>query len=291
MVVLLAVCLSGAVAAQPDKTVALEKARAKFEKDIAKLDETFLTGIDKTIVKALSANNKALHEKLTYERDQFVTNRILPTTFSSEAYHKQRNQAIATLQGVYQPVLSELNKAKKFEEMHAIEDELSNVLKSGRGYGLAFPADLDAKPVFLIENKSTGLVIDLSPKLGDHPEAIAAAREKDNNKKQTQLWRIERDEGRFILRNVGTKNVLIGVKMAGSILSTWAQNPEMGTEARGYFLLNEIRREIVIAAAVGELVVTVTEKKDKGVTTSYVTYEKKATPPTAAQLWTLVEVK
>ena len=159
ILLLMAIGLSGAIAGQPDRTEALEKAKNKFDKDVGKSEETLLAGIDKTLAKALNTSNKALHEKLTYEREMFVKLHFVPTAFPPETYLKQRAQAITALHAVYQPAITELTKAKKLAEAAAIEAELSELLKKSRGYGIAFP-DLETKATFLIENKSSGLVIE-----------------------------------------------------------------------------------------------------------------------------------
>jgi hypothetical protein len=289
---LLTCYLTGVVAAQPDTSAVLEKAKTKFEKDIAKLDETFLSGIDKTMVKALSANNKALHEKLTYEREQFVGNRILPTAYSSESYHKQRNQAITALMSAYQPVINDLTKAKKFAELNAIEDELNDLLKTSRGYGLAFSADLDNRPIFMLENKSNGEVLTPLEMTGQTTQIIVAPKEKEGKKKLMQCWRVERYEQKFAFRNLGNQRVLelrntnsasnfgLGVTPAG-------KDPR----ASALFQISELRHEMIIECSFDHRVLTATEKKEKGVTTIYVTDDKKEKTPTDAQLWTLVEVK
>jgi hypothetical protein len=52
LLLLVSVSLSGVVVAQPDRTAAMEKAKAKFEKDMAKYDEALLAGMDKSIAQA-----------------------------------------------------------------------------------------------------------------------------------------------------------------------------------------------------------------------------------------------
>jgi hypothetical protein len=67
--VVFCVVLTGVISAQPDRTAEIEKAKTKFEKDIAKAEETFLANLDKAITKAQTGGNKALTEKLTFERE------------------------------------------------------------------------------------------------------------------------------------------------------------------------------------------------------------------------------
>ncbi|HEV3386385.1 MAG TPA: hypothetical protein VG097_16300, partial [Gemmata sp.] len=111
--------LTGVMAAQPDRTAEIEKAKTKFEKDIAKAEETFLANFDKAISKAQTGGNKALTEKLTFEREQFAKSHIVPTALPSDTYLRQRNQAIAALQTAYKPRIADLTKAKKFDELMA----------------------------------------------------------------------------------------------------------------------------------------------------------------------------
>jgi hypothetical protein len=291
---LLTCYLTGVVAAQPDKAAAMEKAKAKFEKDIEKMEETLLTGMDKSIVKALSANNKMLHEKLTYDRDQFVKYHMLPITYASETYHKQRNQAITALLTVYQPVINDLTKAKKFAELNAIEDELTSLLKSSRGYGLAFSSHLETNPMFMIENKSTGNVMSLLERQGQLTEIILAPKEKEGKKKQLQCWRVERYDENFAFRNVGNREVIALHRSGQNVGSNFGiESTVAGKDPRetALFLVTEMRRDIVIECGFSHMILTATEKKEKGVTTVYLTEEKKEKTPTDTQIWTLVEVK
>jgi hypothetical protein len=290
LVLFSAICISASVNAQSDRSEALEKAKAKFEKDIAKLEDTLITGLDKAIAKALSANNKPLHEKLSYERDVFVKVRITPTAYSASSYLQQRAQAIAALNAVYHPAISELTKAKKLSEAAAVEDELSALLKTCRGYGLALP-DLESKPMFLIENKATGLVIETVNKNGTGETFLAP---KVGKSKLNQCWRLERDERGFYIHTCAGTNVMEipgGSRAVGIHVTTWGFDPKKETDAREVFQLNEIHRDIVLESAHNGLILTATEKKVKGVTTTYVTQEKKEETPTAEQLWTFIEAK
>ena len=85
----------GLAGAQPDRTAVLEKAKTKFEADIAKAEEALLKDIDKALKLAEAAKNKQAVEKLTYERSQFVKHRLVPTTVPTTVYLKQRSQSIA----------------------------------------------------------------------------------------------------------------------------------------------------------------------------------------------------
>jgi hypothetical protein len=292
LLLLPAFLLTGAVAAQPERTAALEKAKTKFEKDIAKCEETFLAGLDKTMVKALSKNDKPLHDKLTYERDQFVKFRTVPTAYPADTYLKQRNQAINALQAAYNPVITGLTKSKKLAEAAAIEDELCELLKSSRGYGLAIP-DLSTKPIFLIENKALGLVIDTLNRTPGSEDLILTTKVV-GKRKSSQCWQFEREEKGYVIRNLATErafHIFSGGSDPGERVITWTSDPRREIEPHSLFLVTEVRREIVIERT-GDLIMTATEKKEKGVTNILVTQEKKEKDgPTPAQLWTLIEVK
>src|SRR5262245_20472447 len=121
--------------AQPDRMAALAKAKEKFETEISKADDALIGSLDKALTKAKSSGNKALAEKVAYERDLFVNQRIIPTTVPTAAYVKQRSQATAVLLSVYRPAIQALSKAKKDEEAAALESALSDLLKAARGYG------------------------------------------------------------------------------------------------------------------------------------------------------------
>jgi hypothetical protein len=283
-------CLTGTVVAQPDKTAVLEKAKDKFEKDTAKATETLLANIDKSILQATKAGNKALKERLTFERPLFVNQRLIPTAISTETYLQQRNNATAALLKVYQPTIAELTKVKKFDEAMALEDSLSEIIKASRGYGMAFP-DLEKHPTLLIENKSSGLVIDATNKAVGGELMMTP---KVGKGKPSQHWKLEREEKGFVIRNVGNGlcfDVNSGNRDAGTIVSIWPVDRNKETFINSLFLITEIRNEIVIECAVSSLILTVAEKKFKGVANTYVTQEKKEEKPLPSQLWTLVEVK
>jgi hypothetical protein len=290
LVLLVTSCLTGAVSAQPDKTAALEKAKDKFEKDVTKATETLLASIDKTVLQATKAGNKALKERLTYERPLFANQRLIPTAISTETYLQQRTNATAALLKVYQQAIAELTKAKKFDEAMALEDSLSEIVKASRGYGMAFP-DLEKHPTLLIENKSTGLVIDTANKAAGGELMMTP---KVGKGKPSQHWKLEREEKGFVIRNVLSGlcfDVNSGNRDAGTIVSIWPVDRNKETFINSLFLITEIRNEIVMECAVSSLILTVTEKKIKGVTNTYATQEKKEEKPLPSQLWTLVEVK
>jgi hypothetical protein len=289
---LAAVGLAGTIAAQqPDRTAILEKAKADFEKDVAKAEKTLLAGIDKTMLQATKTGNKALQEKLTYERDQFVTNHFVPTAFPAEDYLRQRSKATNSLLKLYQKEIIELTKVKKMAEATALEDSLNEMLKLSRGYGLAFP-DLETQPIFLIENKKTGLVLDTLNKEGTGD--LLLTKKPVGRPIKSQCWRLEREERGFVIRNVASGqgcDVYAGNRNAGTVVSTWPVDRKKATIINSLFRLTEIRHEIVIECAVNSLILTATEKKEKGVTTTCATQERKEEMPLATQLWTLTEVK
>ena len=283
-----AIWLAVPASAQPDRTAALEKAKTKFEAEVAKSEEALLASIDKALKAA--QGNKALVEKLTYEREVFVKHRLTPTAVPTAAYLKQRSAAVTTLEGAYKPVIKELVKAKKAEEADALETALSNLIKSARGYGPAIP-DLEGRPMFLIENKATGLVIETTNKEGSGEVVLGT---KVGKKKPGQCWYLERDAKGFVVRNVPSGqafHVPAGSGSAGTVLVMWPSDPTKEVGAWSLFQVAEVQHEIVITAFTNGLILTATERKQKGVTTHVVTQEKKETPPLSSQRWTLVEVK
>jgi hypothetical protein len=277
------------MAAQPDRTAEIEKAKTKFEKDIAKAEETFLANFDKAISKAQTGGNKALTEKLTFEREQFAKSHIVPTALPSDTYLRQRNQAIAALQTAYKPRIADLTKAKKFDELMATEDTLSELLTTARGYGLAFP-DLETHPIFLIENPITGLVIDTT----ENGSGSLVAVPKVGKSRPAQCWRLYREEKGFIVRNVGSGNgfhVPGGSRDAGTTVVMWSVDPTKGAGTWSLFKLTETHREVVIESTLNDLILTATERKEKGVTTTYITQEKKEAKVLPSQTWKFVELK
>jgi hypothetical protein len=286
--VLFCVGLTGVMAAQPDRTAQIEKAKTKFTKDIAKADEALLAKFDKAIAKAKDGGSKMVFEKLVYERELFTKDHIVPTALPSETYLQQRNLAIAALQAIYKPVIADLTKAKKIDELAAVEDELCDLLKSARGYGLAFP-NLETHPVFMIESLASGEVIDTTGKgAGD-----VVLTPKMGKRKPTQGWVLEREPKGFVIRSVESNHAFafVGARRdAGATLGLWPVDRKKDVAEDLQFKLIDVRREIIIESFSG-LVLTATEKKEKGITTIRITQQQKEenVPPT--QLWKLVELK
>jgi hypothetical protein len=290
LLLLIAVAMTRIASAQPDRSVALEKAKAKFEKEMAKADEVMLANIDKTIAKA----GKMLQEKLMYERPLFASQHLIPTSISADAYLKERTRATKELISVYQPVITDLNKAKKFEEAQAVEDVLNDTLKSARGYGLAIP-DIDAHPelVFTIENKGSGMVLDTETETG---RGKIVLNPKSFKSRPSQLWKLEREDKGFLIRNVKSKSYLNspGTIAFGDMIpmaSTGNFDQKKETPASYICQLTSMRHEFLIEPLNSESILLPVEKKVKGVTTIYLTQEKKESATSASQLWKLVEVR
>ena len=278
------------VGAQPDRTAALEKARTKFEADITKAEEALLASIDKALKAAQTAKNKQLTEKLTYEREQFVKQRLTPTLVPTTTYLKQRAQSVATLEAAYQSVIKELVKAKKDEDAEALDTALNNLVKTARGYGLTLP-DLETRPVFVIESKANGLVIETTNKDGSGELVLGP---KVGKKKKDQCWQIDREEKGFVIRNVASGhsfNVPWGYKHAGVDMISYPFDRMKEAPGNTLFGLTEVRREVVFSPTCSGLILTVKETKVKGVTTYLISQEKKEVPPTDKQRWIITEAK
>jgi hypothetical protein len=290
-----ALLVGGTVYAQPDRTIALEKAKKKFQEDIAKCEVSFVTGIEKATQQAVKMGNKALEQKLTYERQVFVTQHLLPTAYPTDGYLQQRTKATTALLKEYQPAINELLKVKKVQEAEALEDDVSEMLKTSRGYGFAFPAspDLESRPQpwFLIENKKSGLVIDCSERDGKGKLAMAP---KAGRQKPSQCWIIERDEKGLSIRNAASKHFFhLGLAKGdpGTSIQVHPTEPLKEPDARSFFRVTEVHRELFMQPAVNQLVLTVTEKNERGVLSIDVTQEKKEETPLPTQLWTISVAK
>jgi hypothetical protein len=294
------VVMVGSASAQQDRAQILEKAKAKFEKEMAKADETLQSAIDKAIAQATKTGNKAQLEKLNYERPLFVTQHLIPTGVPTDAvsYLRERSKATTALLAAYNPAIAELTKTKKLEEANALEDTLNGILLAARGYGSAFP-DIEAHPelVFMIENKATGLVVDTEIENGRGKLILTP---KTGRPKAGQCWQLEREEKGFLIRNLKSKNYF---QTAGIVanpegdavpsLSAGVFNHKNETPASVQFKLISYRRDFLIEPTANEddTVVTPYEKKVKGVTTTYLTREKKDASKASSQLWKLVEVR
>ena len=293
-----AVWLTAPAAAQPDRTAALERAKAKFEADVSKAEEALVASIDKALKSATSAGNKALVDKLTYERGVFVKHRLTPTAVpQAGAYVKQRGASIAALENSYRPAIKELIRAKKDDEAGALETALNNMVKSARGYGLALP-DLDGRPVVYIENKGLGLVLEVKERYGEVTAGTKAAPARKN-----QLWQLEREEKGFVFRNLDSKDLMYpSLRADGSggtrhMFGMTSPDPKRETPERVLFDVTDVRHEVVITSLGRDFgnrtnnTLTVTERKLKGVTVHDVLAEKKDSPPSAGQLWTITVAK
>jgi hypothetical protein len=287
-VFLVTVWLTGSAEAEPDRTEALAKAKEKFEADISKGEDALVASIDKALKGA--TKNKTLTEKLTYEREQFLTQRLVPTAVPTTTYLQKRTQAIAALEAAYNPAIKELDKVKKFAEAEALENVLNDAVKAARGYGLAIPA-IEGQNTVFIENKATGQVIELGVRDSRTQPVLEP---KASRIKPTQCWTIERDERGFVLQGKsGKESLVIG---AYSSLFLAARDSSSGELPEWVpFKFTEVRRSVVIGPSSKKWstgsVLTVTEQKVKGVTTYELTLEKQESPPTPNQLWVITQVK
>jgi hypothetical protein len=293
--VLLCVALSSGFAQAQQVKSKTEKAKSDFESEIKRIDGVLIKRIDDVLLK--KTLDKTLQQKLNYERPLFINQHLVPTAITTDVYLLQRNKAIKTVKEVYLKTINDLKKELKKTEAEALENELNKLLKDNRGYGLAFP-DLESNPspLFQIENRDSGLVIDTEFKEGGG-RLVLAPKEKDVRNKPSQCWSLEREEQGFMIRNVKSKGTFFvghesrepGVSlMVGAFVERRDE-----TRPAAFYRMISIRQEVVIEATSAELILTATEKKNKGVTTVFVTQEKmdKDTSPTAAQTWKLIEVK
>lgn len=291
-----AVWLAAPALSQPTKSVALEKAKAKFEADTAKAEEAFLASIDKAIAKAKAGKgDKALAEKLEYEKEQFVKQRVVPPSVPAGAYLKQRAHAVDALEAVYLPALKELVRNKKDAEAESVEGELSDLLRAARGYGAAFP-DLEPKTLVLIESKGTGLVLEAPAQVKAPKSAPVSLAPKAGRKSLAQCWTVEREENGVVLRNAATGlSLYLTPRTAEEVpaVSTRQLDPARATPQAALFKLSEVRRAVTIGGAVKAQsgVLTATEKKIKGVTVHEPSIESPEDPPPPAQLWLITEAK
>jgi hypothetical protein len=289
--------LAGTVDAQQDQ--ALVNARKKFEEEIAKLDKSLVVKMEKASDAAKKNGDKALFQKLSYERQQFVTQHLVPT--EANTYLQDRSRATVAIMKVYQTAINKLTKEKKFQEAAAVEDVLDESLKSSRGYGLAFPdLDMNRKLMFMIENKESGLVVDTEHGDG-RARLVLTPKEKGGKSKPTQCWRLEREEKGFAISNVKSDSYWhapFDPAGAGALpgsfvdVESWRDKTTLEIGASSVYRFSSTRKEIVIEATLSDLILTATSKAVKGATTTFVTQEKKNDKmPTEAQIWKLIEIK
>jgi hypothetical protein len=282
------VWLAAPAAAQPNRAEALAKAKAKFEMEVSKAEDSLIASMDKALAKAA---NKAAAEKLTYERELFVNQRIVPTLVATGSYVKHRSQATKALQDAYLPEIRALRKAKKDEEAAALESALGDLLKAARGYGLALP-DLSRRPPVVIENKATGLVLEPSGAAGH----LALVR-KQGKQRPLQCWYIDRDAKGYVFVNASTNRAIhvFGSSTVNGVpatpLTTLKYDPQKDVPERSLFQLAEVGHEVVISPKGADTVLAASEKKQKGSTVHEPWPEKKESPPVASQLWVISEAK
>lgn len=266
---------------------ALVKAKTKFEQDVAKTEEALLAGLDKALTAATKSGNKALGERIGYERDMFTKFRIVPSTFNATVYAKQRNAACDALEAAYAPVVRDMRKAKKEDEASALDKELSELLRAARGYGMALP-ELEPKVAVLIENKQSGTV--LEGKNGTRGERVLLA-PKVGKKQLAQCWYIEREEKGVVFRNVANGGVLT---VSASFNKEgeqhfWTEKLEADKETpeRSLVILTEHKREVVLRFASSRegRALGVSDRKVKGVTTYDLATVELANPPDNLNLW------
>lgn len=273
-----------------DKTAALDKARTRFEADIAKAEEALLASLDKALAKA--GGNKQQAEKLQYERELFVSQRVPPASVPSAAYVKQRAAAIAALEGAYMPVVREFAKADKAAEADALETALGELVKTARGYGIALPA-LEARPALVFEHKASGMILDVEDRSGFGKVLLSP---KAGKRRVSQVWQIEREPRGVVIRNLGTKDVLSYDPRFGpdSQLRMTRPNPNKDTPDECLFKLTEQRRLVAVGGAGrgdAPAFLTTAERKLKGVTLTDAVFEKSDGAPKAGHWWVVTEAK
>jgi hypothetical protein len=303
----IALGLSGTLHAQTDKSEALDKAKERFKKEIARIEGEFLKNIDKIILNPKA--NKALVDKLTYERPLFVTDHLVPKGDASDIFIKQRLaylqdrvKATKTLLDVFNPTIEHLKSKNvlKIAEAEALEDTLDELLKESRGYGLAFGRDLEANPgaMFIIENKEVQRVgdkevlrvIDITDIHGG-PELVMMPKAG----LQSQYWRFEREEKGFTIKNLknnGSFNVPWSTKDIGAIMATFKLNESrIETPLNSLFKITSVRREVTIESICNELMLSMKVQMNKGVSTTFVVQDLKDKKIAPSFLWKLIEVK
>lgn len=289
---------TAAFAAQPDKTELLAKAKAKFEQEVGKAEVALLASIDKAAEKATKAGNKALADKLAYERELFTTQKLFPTAVPAAAYAKQVTTSTAALEAAYLPVIRDFIKAKKEDETEALENTLSALLKGARGYGIGLP-NLAARPMVLIENKETGLVLEAGGKDGTGDATLAA---KVGKRKPLQCWYLDRYEHGLTLVNAQTgRACFVDIRDGGvggeaaTVLASNKIDPTKEVPDRFYFRFAESRRETVITVfSKGDrngYVLTAMERKKKGVAAQDAVLLPPGDDPKPAQKWLVTEAK
>jgi hypothetical protein len=294
VLLLLTLCWTSVIAAPQDRAAILDKAKLKFENDMARADQALTATIDKALMQATKSGNKVLLEKLNYEKPLFLTQHLTPTAIPTESYLRERSKATTALMNVFQPAIKDLTKATKFEEAMAVEDLLNETLQAARGFGLAIP-DFEAHPevVYMIENKAGSLVMDTEQDNGRGKPLLVP---KTGKARPNQFWQLEREEKGFIIKNVKSKNYLYIINATyggetGPILEQRTFDRKAETPAAFLFKLNSVRRELYFESLESGSVLQTMEKKIKGITTTYVTMDKKETAPSDKQIWKLIEVR
>jgi hypothetical protein len=292
-------CCAGPAAAQENRDELLKSAREKFVRDIKRIESNLLDRIDRELTK--KSTEKDLAGKLNYERPRFVTHHIVPTALpgATVTYLQDRTKATNALREKYDAVIKELVKAKKLTEQEAVEDELSELLKASRGYGLAFP-DLEMHPgPYMIVNKELNLAIDYQPQKNDRTCQLVLSPRSKGAVKPGLCWAVERDERGFVFWNVESKQCFdlpFGKQDLGQQIYTF---PRLKTEEftpNQLFPVIEVRREFMIRTTTipsssDELVLTPFEKSEKGVVRSIVVQQQRFKVTSASQLWQLIPVK
>jgi hypothetical protein len=277
--------------AQPDRLATLKNARKTFESSIAKAERTLLDSIDGAINKARKSKNNAAVDKLTYERDQFLKQYLLPTAVSTKLYLKQRAQAIDALEAAYKPAIKELIRTKKTEDAEALEDSLHKLVSGCRGYGLSIP-DLEDRPVLVIESKASGLVIETEKTNGTGNLVLGP---KVGRQKPNQCWYIEREEKGYVIRNMTSKDgfhVPWASNDSGVVPHTWPPHGPVKETIKGsQFRIVDGPHDVALGGAWNDLVLGIAEKKVKGVSTVYLEQQKAESPLPSKQRWIISEAR
>ena len=273
-------------AAAPPSDPKLKKSVEQFEKSMADADKQLRSSLVKASDKA---KDKATFTKIEYEFNRFEKTKELPTVVPVKDYLRMRDAAVTALASKYEPAIKALRAGKNASDADELEQEYAEVLKKGRGFGLALPADPSLKPLVVIRSKDGQALEPVDPKRAGSFVILA----KYVRGKPNQAWYLDRGESGVVFRTaLGDLclHVPAGTRNPGDRLVLWG--PEVSPPNDSFsWKVEERLREAMFASAYNDLVLSTREVNEKGVLNVYLTQETAEKMPPAAHLWKIELVK
>jgi hypothetical protein len=107
----------------------LDKARAAYQDEAARLRQALLDQLDKREEAARTDGNKKQVDEVKAQREAFADRGELPKMVPTDSYRQGLKSAVATLEVAYNAAIKDYTKASEDKKAQAVEDELKEFRK------------------------------------------------------------------------------------------------------------------------------------------------------------------